>query len=162
MILVADSSSLIVLERIGQLNLLGKLADSTHIPEAVYQEVAGHGARRPETAALLSAANIVRAQVRDRARVERLRNYLGWGESEAIVLAGEIDSDFLLLDDARARRIAESEGCRVVGLLGLLIRAKELAIVDYVKPVLDEMVGAGFFIHDDLYRLVLRRAGELL
>jgi predicted nucleic acid-binding protein len=66
----------------------------------------------------------------------------------------------LILDDGTARRVAEAEGQNALDLLGLLLHAKVQGLVDTVKPILDEMVAAGFFIDDSLYRLILRQAAE--
>lgn len=160
MILVVDASVLITLARIGRLHLLRDLAEELFIPEAVYDEAVGRGGGRPGSAEIAQATWLSRQQVRDQAAVARLRAELGQGESEAIVLAGEVGADFVILDDATARQIAETEGKKVVGLLGLLIRAKERALIGALKPVLDEMVTAGFFIDDALYRSLLRQWGE--
>ena len=85
---------------------------------------------------------------------------MGKGEAEAIVLARELQADVLILDDATARRVAEAEGRNVVGLLGLLLHAKLHGLVGAVKPILDDMVEAGFFLDDSLYRSILSHARE--
>jgi hypothetical protein len=85
---------------------------------------------------------------------------VGKGEAEAIVLAGELQADVVILDDATARRVAEAEGRTVVGLLGLLLHAKLRGLVGAVRPSLDDMVAAGFFLDDSLYRSILGQAGE--
>lgn len=72
----------------------------------------------------------------------------------------ELQADVLILDDATARRVAEAEGRNVVGLLGLLLHAKLHGLVGAVKPILDDMVEAGFFLDDSLYRSILSHAGE--
>ena len=66
----------------------------------------------------------------------------------------------VVLDDATARRLAENEGCRVVGLLGLLVVAKQRGLLSGVRRLLDAMRGSGFFVSDDLYRMILRQVGE--
>ncbi len=48
---------------------------------------------------------------------------LGLGESEAILLAREIEADWLLTDDAEARLIAHLAGIEVHGSLGVVLRA---------------------------------------
>lgn len=160
MILVADASTLITLARIGRLDLLRQLAGIVHIPEAVYGEVVTRGAGRPGAGEIALAEWISRRPVRDRRAVNRLRNRIGWGEAEAIVLALELGADAVILDDATARRVGEAEGQKVLGLLGLLLESKTRGIVSAVRPLLDEMVAAGFFVDDALYRLILRQAGE--
>lgn len=160
MILVLDASAIITLARVGCLNLLRELAEKVYIPEAVYDEVVKSGYGRPGSLEVEQAAWISKQSVHDQSVVVRLEAELGRGEAEAIVLAGELEADFVILDDATARRIAEAEGRKVLGLLGLLIRAKELGIVPVLRPVLDQIVGAGFFIDDALYQSILRQAGE--
>ena len=160
MILVLDASALITLSRVGCLNLLRQLAEKVYIPEAVYDEVVRSGYGRPGSLEVDQATWISKRSVRDQSVVDRLQPELGREEAEAIVLAGELEADFVILDDATARRIAEVEGLRVLGLLGLLIRAKELGIVPALKPLLDQIVGAGFFIDATFYQSILRQAGE--
>jgi predicted nucleic acid-binding protein len=76
------------------------------------------------------------------------------------VLARELQADALILDDATARRVAEAEGRNVLGLLGLLVHAKLHGLVEAVRPMLDDMLAAGFFLDDSLYRSILHQAGE--
>lgn len=90
----------------------------------------------------------------------QLQSRIGRGEAEAIVLAQEIHADAVVLDDATARRIAEGEGCRVVGLLGLLLEGKQHGLIPSVQPLLDLMRTTGFFIGEGLYTDILRQAGE--
>lgn len=160
MILVLDSSALITLARIGRLHLLRDLADEVIVPYAVYSEVVQRGVGRPGQTEIAQASWISRRRIRDRTTRVRLESELGHGESEAIVLAKELAADFVILDDARARQLAERQGLRVIGLLGLLVRAKEQGFVDAVKPILDEMVTAGFYVAEAVYRNVIEAAGE--
>lgn len=160
MTFVLDASTLITLARIGRLELLRQIIGTAHIPEAVYREVVRAGSSRPGTTEVAQAGWLVRHPVLDRSAVGRLRARVGQGEAEAIVLARELGADLLILDDQTARRIAEAEGQRVVGLLGLLLQAKALGMFPMLKPLLDEMIAADFFIDEGLYRLVLRQAGE--
>lgn len=76
------------------------------------------------------------------------------------MLAREIRADFVILDDASARRITEKEGNKVSGLLGFLITAKERGVVEAIKPILDKMIAVGFFVDAPLYESILRQAGE--
>ena len=78
------------------------------------------------------------------------------------MLARELAVDGLILDDATARRAAETEGQKVLGLLGLVLTGKERGMVRALKPILDEMMAAGFFLDDRLYRSILHEAGEEL
>lgn len=160
MILVVDTSPLITLARIGLLELLQQLADRIVIPDAVYRECVTQGQGRPGNAEIAQATWIVRQPVTDRVFVMRLLDRVGQGEAEAIALAQQIRADAVVLDDATARRLAEAEGCRVVGLLGLLIEGKRRGLLPMVKPVLDAMLEAGFFVGSELYAALLQQVGE--
>jgi predicted nucleic acid-binding protein len=157
---VVDSSALITLARIGRLELLHRIADVIHVPTAVFEEVVQKGAGRPGSGEVAQSLWIRRRNVRDVASVDRLRARVGRGEAEAIVLAKELGADILVIDDAAARRLAESEGQRVIGLPGLLVFAKYQGVILEIRPILDEILAAGFFLDDSRYQSLLRQAGE--
>jgi len=158
--IVSDSTALILLARIGRLELLREVVGEVWIPEAVAAEVRKPG--KPGAEALEVALDdwIHVARVRDRERVEGLPRRLGLGEREAIVLAVEREAT-LLSDDKAARREAQAQGVDVTGLLAVLLEAKARGLIPEVKGVLDELVGEGFRLAPDLYEAVLREAGEL-
>jgi predicted nucleic acid-binding protein len=159
-ILVVDAGPLITLARIGTLELLRRSAEQIFIPEAVYRECVTQAQGRPGSVEIAQAAWIVRQTVQNQTTVTRLRSRVGWGEAEAIVLAQQLHADAVVLDDATARHVAEQEGCVVVGLLGLLVDAKRRDLIPTVKPLLNAMRQAHFFITDALYEAILRQAGE--
>lgn len=160
MTVVLDSSALITLARIGRLELLHRILGAVHVPQAVFDEVVVTGAGRPGSATVAEAPWVRRHSIRDAESVARLRTRLGPGEAEAIVLAKELGADLVVIDDARARQVAEAEGQHTVGLLGLLLYGKEAGLISEVKPLLDEMLAAGFFLDDSRYQAFLRRASE--
>lgn len=161
MIFVLDASPLITLARIGSLDLLRQLADQIIIPDAVYAESVSLAQDRPGSIEIAQADWIIHRTVENQTRVEQLHTRIGLGEAEAIILAREISTDaIVVLDDATARRIAEQEGCRVVGLLGLLVIAKQRGLLAAVRPLLDTMRSSGFFVSDELYSIILRQVAE--
>jgi len=91
-----------------------------------------------------------------------LREALDPGEAEAIVLAIERRADLLLVDERRGRQAAAAAGLKVTGLLGVVAQAKRAGLIDFAKPVLDELIRtARFWIRADLYRRVLTELGEI-
>jgi predicted nucleic acid-binding protein len=93
--------------------------------------------------------------------VQELRKDLDRGEAEAIVLAIERRADLLLVDERRGRRAASAAALKVIGLFGVVARAKQAGLIDLAKPVLDELIQiARFWIGPDLYAEVLAELGE--
>ncbi len=158
---MCDASTLIALARIGQLEILARTGARVVIPREVYAEVVVRGEGKPGATEVREAAWIETRGVADHNMVTRLRTVLHTGESEAIVLAKEIDADLLILDDGEARDTTRSEGLSVVGLLAFLVLAKERGTIEQVRPLLDTLRQQGFFMSDALYHNILQRAGEL-
>jgi predicted nucleic acid-binding protein len=156
---VCDSSALIALARIDALNLFQRQFGQLMIPDAVYGELA-RGKDKPGIEELTQARWIQRYAVKDRTLVGQLHENLHLGESEVIVLAGEIGADLVIMDDARARQIAEAMGIKVVGVLAVLLDAKRKGLIVQVRPLLEALREKGFFIEDELYALLLQKAGE--
>jgi predicted nucleic acid-binding protein len=158
---VCDSSTLIAFARIAYLWILKKEFGELIIPQAVYRELVGKGARKPGSREIMEADWIKTEGVKGRKAVERLGRRLHLGESEAIVLAKEIGADLVILDDEEARMIGEAEGLIVVGGLSILVQAKTHGWIKAIKPILDELRARGFYVGDQLYRAILRNTGEL-
>ena len=144
---VADAGPLIALARIGQLPLLPSLYGEVRVPEAARDEVRNASWVRTES-------------VRDSLAVDLLRDRLGAGESDAIVLAIEAGADLLLMDEERGRRLAESRGLTVLGTLGVLILSKRRGLLDQVARHLDALLASGFRMDEELHQTVLQLAGE--
>ncbi len=146
---VTNSTCLIGLERIGRLEILPQVFSSIFIPLAVQQEV-GINADWP---IVQSVANL--------ALIAALKTQLDPGEAEAITLAIELGDVFLIIDERNARRIAQQMGLKVIGTLGMLLRAKEKGVISEVKPVIMSLESVNFRIAPALIQKALILAGEL-
>lgn len=154
MIVVSDTSPILNLSLIHELDILRRLYGSVVIPPAVELEVTRYGLTLTE-----SWIQCVRPT--DQATIRTFMRTLDPGESEAITLAIELQSDYLLIDERLGRRAARQRGVRIIGLLGVLKEAKSKGFVESVKPLLDAMIGsASFWIGEDLYKQFLRDTGE--
>lgn len=158
-VIVADSSPLIGLARIGQIEILRKLASRVLMPPAVRDEVTLHSQEAPG-AATIRQATWIEVEAPDHLEVEPLAILLDRGEAEAIALAQRLPGATLLLDDARARRVAERLGILRIGTVGLLRRAKKAGLILAVKPHLEALMANGIYIHRALYDAVLKDLGE--
>jgi len=76
-------------------------------------------------------------------------------------LALEIKADLLLMDERRGRAFAQELGLNVVGLLGILLQAKNQNLIAAVKPLIDRLIQeADFRVSPQLYRSILQIADE--
>ena len=97
----------------------------------------------------------------DQAKVRQLLTQLDPGEAEAIALATERSPDYLLIDEAKGRQIARGAGLPVIGILGVLLLAKERSLIPAIQPLMDDLQRkARFFIRATLYDELLRLANE--
>ncbi len=155
MIVVADSSPLIALCRIGRLELLHDLFGKLIIPDAVWREVVASQPGKVGVTEILAAAWIEQKTVIDRPLVNLLRQDLGAGESEAIVLARECSADVLLMDERRGREAAKRLGLACTGLVGVLLEARRRGVVSDPASVAQDLRDiAGFWISDELMALL--------
>lgn len=121
MIVVSDTSPVSSLMQIGHCELLRDLFEVVCIPGAVRDELAKF---HPALPTFLDVRDIV-----DRGRAQSLLSSLDLGEAEAIVLAIEIRADYLLVDERLGRAIATQSGLKVIGLVGVLLLAKQRGLI---------------------------------
>jgi predicted nucleic acid-binding protein len=144
---VADSTCLIGLERIGRLDLLPIVFEKILVPPAVQKEF---GVQVPWLTVSIPS---------NKPLIESLQLLVDEGEAEAISLANELGWR-IVLDDRYARVIAQRLGLRVIGTIGILLRAKQLPVVAAIRPLIDDLEKNGFYISASLKEEALRRAGE--
>lgn len=159
-VIVADSSPLIALAIIEQLELLRQLYQRVLLPPAVWDEVTVQGRGLPGAQAV-SHLPWLEIQAPDPRIVKSLSILVDRGEAEAIALAQGIQDSTVLLDDAQARRVAERFGIRRIGTLGILRRAKKAGLIDEVKAYIEQLHANGIYIRQSLIDAVLRDIGEM-
>ena len=158
-IIVADSSPLIGLARIGRLGLLPQLGRRIIVPRAVWVEVTGARTDAPG-AAEVAAQTWIEVMEADSRVVAPLLILVGQGEAEAVALAQREASAVLLMDDLRARKLADRLGLRRMGTVALLGRAKREGLLPKLKPALDALLANGVFIRQELISAALKEVGE--
>lgn len=122
MTVVADSSPLIILTKLGCFDSLNRVFPRVHISSEVRQEVVVAGAGLPGALEVSKAEWIEVKAVQSPAHLhsEQRKYGLGPGEMSTILLAKELGANPVLLDDYRARKLAKAEGLEIMGSIGLL------------------------------------------
>ena len=153
MIVVSDTSAITSLLQIGRLAILPALYQEVVIPVEVADELRCFHADLP--------GFIKVVPVLDRARLKQLQVELGSGEAAAIALMLEGKGDLLLIDERRGRKVASREGLAVVGVMGVLLEARQRGLITSLAIVIRELEQiAGFRISPQLKIRVLHAAGE--
>jgi len=131
------------------------------VPEAVWQEVVVRGQGKPAAELVASAADqewLRRQSVADSLAVTLLQTTLGSGEATAIVLARQVQAEWVLLDDDLARAHATAIGLQVKGTAGILLAGHIAGWIDDLQAGLDELRTRGFWLSDDVYHAIIAEA----
>jgi len=155
--LVADTSALIALTTCGALDLLNKMFDEVLITKEVYYEcsISGKPFSKKLSLFLLDKIKSPETDV-----TLDLPSNLGKGEVSAMVLYKKLNADYLLIDDNRARRVAKYNQIKVIGSVGILLRAKKQNLIKKVSFYLDRLEDSGLFIDKELILEIKKLANE--
>jgi uncharacterized protein len=158
MIVVSDTSAISNLLQIDLLHILNLVYGKIIIPKTVYEELCEIENQKQ----IIDALKWIEVEsAADFEFIKKLESDLDAGESEAIALAIQFKADFLIIDELIGRKIAESLGIKIVGLLGTLLKAKEKGFISSVAPILENLsTNAGFHINPQLKNYILRLADE--
>jgi predicted nucleic acid-binding protein len=156
---ICNTSPLQYLHQIGGLELLRTLVGTLVIPPAVVQELAEGRARGIDLPVPESLGWIVVRAPRSAPALLLLAD-LGSGEAEVLALALESPGAVAILDDALARRMAESLHLPLTGTLGVLVDAKKAGLLHAVAPLLDSLDALGFRLAARTRAALLTLVGE--
>lgn len=162
---VCNSSPIIALSIIKKLSLLWEIFDEVYITDEVYKEITLDeniekiGSRELKDAIRHNHIRIY--NVKNKLLVEQLYGRLHRGELEVMIAAKELEIKRVIIDDRSARHFAETMLLRTVGIIGILLLAKEYKKIESLKKYLDILIENGFRMSVKLYNQVLKSAGEL-
>lgn len=156
---VVNASPLIVLGKIGRLDLLEMLAASIAVPRSVIGEIAAGADGDPGSVETLAWAG-ARA-VADVPLAPSVAHWdLGTGESQVLSCCLAANDCVAVLDDGEARACAQSLGIQLIGTLGIILRARKLELVPAARPLVDRVLAVGSRLSQGLVEAALRQVGE--
>jgi len=141
--------------------LLEAIYQTVIIPDIVASELAA--ASNPTISAILQRGWIQPQFLTDSQLADQLQQERGLdaGEANAIALALELQADDLLIDERLGRQEAIRLGLSIIGILGILLVAKQRSLIPQVQPVMDALIHqAGFRVSPQLYQRILALAQE--
>ena len=149
-IVISDTSCLIILHKIGELDLLKKVYNSVLVTPEVGQEFS-------DTLPLW----IKIEKVKDKKYQKFLETQIDLGEASAVALAMEMDSPLLLLDDLKARKLATKLHIKFTGTLGVINKAKQIGVLEEVRPIIEKLMETDFRISENIIEEILRKNNEI-
>lgn len=148
-IIIADTSCLILLSKIGELGLLQLLADQVYITSVIKSEF---GIALPDWIQIKDPAPTIFQNL--------LEKEIDAGEISAILLAMETPSSLIIMDDQRGRKVAQRLNLRFSGTLGLFLQAKKKGAIQKISPILEKIRKTNFRIDEQLLLEMQNAAGE--
>jgi predicted nucleic acid-binding protein len=133
--IISDTSSLIIFQKIGELDTLHKVYRKLVTTPEIAQE---YGDGLPHWIRVIP--------VSDKKYQEFLETQIDKGEASAIALAKEFEDSLLIIDDLKARKLAVKLNLKITGTLGIIHKAKQLGIIKNVKPLIDKILQTDFRI----------------
>ncbi len=155
-LVIADSGAIFSLAIIDKLEILNLLFDDIRIPVAVWKEIT----LDKTTDYYPRIYKFFNDKTQGIKGFNELSLLMDYGESECVTLCKELDADFLLIDDRKARKIAENFGIRCVGTVGVLSVARDKNIISELKPLFEALLKNKRFYSIELLNAILARHTE--
>ncbi|WPD22957.1 MAG: DUF3368 domain-containing protein [Candidatus Electrothrix scaldis] len=148
-IIISDTSCLILLGKIDEIDVLHRLCERVYITPTIKEE---YGEALPDWIKIKAPQNT---------RYQNLLEMdLDAGEASAIALSLETDRSILIIDDLKGRKIAKRLHLKYSGTLGLLLQAKRAGILPALRPVVVKIRETNFRFSEALLDSLLEQAGE--
>ncbi len=175
MLVISDTSPIIFFAKIRKLTLLKDLYSKIYIPNVVWEELI-YPLSKPDEEIPSDIKHEIKAKeegwliVKDPKLKEyheialNLTKELGRGEAYAIALSLELKADIILINDKKARIIAESKGLKTKWTTEILLDALEKGILksyQVFKKLLDKLIEIGLWMRKTEYKFLLEKAKEL-
>lgn len=147
-IVIADASCFILLDKIGELQLLKSIFKTVVTTSIVAKEF---GTELPTWIQIRNVTNVSFQSTLD----------IDEGEASAIALAMESAPCLLVLDDQKARKAAQRLNLNYTGTLGIFLKAKRAGVIPSVKSIIEKVQETNFRYSNKVLDEILSIAGEL-
>ncbi len=137
--IIVDTSVLIALDKLNLLKLLCKVYSEIWLPEGVIKEFGT--LTLPCVIIKKTHSNLIKLLIKDL--------NLGLGEAEVISLADESNMK-VMIDDMKARKVAQDFGLVVTGTIGFLLKAYQLGFIKSAYENIRKLHIMGFYVSDKL------------
>ena len=147
--IISDTSCIILLDKIRELEILKKLFGTIITTPEVVKEF---GRQLPSWVEI--------RQTKDKNYQSIIEASVDKGEASAIALAIESGDCLLIIDDLKGRKFATQLDLTIIGTIGVVVDAKLAGIIPSVRPIVLKIKSTNFRITERLELLILNKAGE--
>lgn len=148
-IIIPDTSCLIYLDKIEQLELFQKLYHQVLVSRDVAEE---YIEPLPDW--------ITVQEIKEKRYQAILEQTVDKGEASIMMLAMETDNAIVCIDDKEGRKIAHKLGLRLTGTLGIIYKAKQEDLISSTREVIERLKELDFRISKKVENEILRLSGE--
>ena len=132
-LIISDTTCLVLLEKIGELELLKKLYQEITITTTIFEEF-----KKP-------VPKWIKIQdPRNNNYFLSLSEMVDPGEASAIALSIEIENSILILDDLKARKLANELQLKYTGTIGILLLAKNKGLINDFNRLIEKIQETNF------------------
>lgn len=156
-LVIADAGPIFSLAIIDKLELLNQIFDEIKISNAVWKEIT----LNKSTEFYYNIEQFFKPKVFSIKGFNELTFVMDYGESESVILYKELNADFLLIDDKKARKIAENFDIQCIGTLGILSVAKDKGLINELRPIFKTFYENNRYYSIKLLNKLLERHNEL-
>lgn len=149
MVIVSDASPIIALSEIDRLTLLKDVFGTIVITDIVQLE-----------SQIAETDWIEVHNDYDQDVFEVVSLQIDRGEASAIALAKQHDNVMLVIDERRGRKVAAGLGIKIIGLLGVIVKAKKMGVIDKGMEIINQLIENGFRVSENLVEIVRNKLEE--
>lgn len=157
MIVFSNTTPLIALSGIGQLDLLPRLFTEIHLVGEVIEECAVGGIIRVPDLRALPWVKVVESTP---VQYPTILLELDKGEKHTLDMARKLNADWVIIDEKIGRNMAEYLGLKVTGTLGVLLKAKQQNWIPSFREAAEAMMRQGIRYNHGLVDKLARQVGE--
>ncbi|MGZ3396352.1 MAG: DUF3368 domain-containing protein [Isosphaeraceae bacterium] len=156
---IVNASPLILLTKVGRIDLLNAEGVDVVVPMPVLQEVSSLDPSDPVVRAIDDAGwSVVMPPALVPASVSTWK--LDPGEESVLSVALQNPGCEVVIDDLAGRRCAVAHGIPLLGTIGVVILAKRIGKIVEARTVIEELRGVGLYVKDEVIAGALSQAGE--
>jgi len=141
-ITIADTSCLIILTKIDELDILKSVFIKIYITDKIAEEFKEE---------LPNWIEVVNVKFED---YKTIAEIIDEGEATAIAMSLKMDNSLLILDDIRARKYALSLGINIIGTLGVIVKAQKEGKINSALSLIEKIQETNFRVSDKIFEQI--------